>query len=310
MTAIGPDAAVLGLTLGLLFALVCYLITNLSPGGMITPGWLALLIIESPIRLVLLSVVIILSFFVMKLVRRVVILYGKRLFATVVLVAVFLQFTLFVIISNQTDLVGENRTLGFIIPGLITYQLIRQPIVATLLSIVAVTALSYGVILAGILLFLVPGGASPSGLVLPGGGVIAAGPQAFLVLAGSLGLSLIGFVLTVKRVNRSRPGRASQARPEGSDEGSTPDRPGDPMTTDSLSDRDGSLMLHLADRASGGIGFVDMSVLADEVGVPAEEVLAGLTRLALRGRLRLDVETGVPDSFFYRYEIEPEGLTP
>ncbi len=36
-----PEVAVLGISLGLFFSLICYLVTNLSPGGMITPGWLA-----------------------------------------------------------------------------------------------------------------------------------------------------------------------------------------------------------------------------------------------------------------------------
>ena len=35
------EVATLGLAIGLLFSLVCYLTTNLSPGGMITPGWVA-----------------------------------------------------------------------------------------------------------------------------------------------------------------------------------------------------------------------------------------------------------------------------
>lgn len=308
MTAIGPDAAVLALALGLLFALVCYLITNLSPGGMITPGWLALLIIESPIRLVLLSVVITLSFFVMKLLRRVVILYGKRLFATVVMVAVFLQFTLFVAISNQTDLVGDNRTLGFIIPGLITYQLIRQPIVATLLSITAVTALSYGAILAGIVLFLVPGGAAPNGLIYPGGGVISAGPQAALVLAGSLAIAMIGFVLTVKRVNRSRPLGASVVRSEPRSEelhatGTTSLAPTKGKNIDE------ALMGQLSERASGGLGFVDMKALGDDLGSTPADVVAGLACLALAGRLSVHAEAGVPGSFFYRYELEPDPVS-
>jgi hypothetical protein len=36
------------LGIGLVLALVCYLTTNLSPGGMITPGWIAVALIEDP----------------------------------------------------------------------------------------------------------------------------------------------------------------------------------------------------------------------------------------------------------------------
>ena len=40
------STASLVLALGLLFSLVCYAFTNLSPGGMIVPGWLALTLVE------------------------------------------------------------------------------------------------------------------------------------------------------------------------------------------------------------------------------------------------------------------------
>lgn len=39
-TVLTPEIAAIGIALGLMFSLVCYLTTNLSPGGMITPaGW-------------------------------------------------------------------------------------------------------------------------------------------------------------------------------------------------------------------------------------------------------------------------------
>ncbi len=38
MSGLSPEVAVMGLALGLVLSLVCYLATNLSPGGMITPG--------------------------------------------------------------------------------------------------------------------------------------------------------------------------------------------------------------------------------------------------------------------------------
>ena len=43
---VAPQLATIALAIGLLFSLVCYLTTNLSPGGMITPGWLALSLVE------------------------------------------------------------------------------------------------------------------------------------------------------------------------------------------------------------------------------------------------------------------------
>ncbi len=151
-----PEVAVLGISLGLVLSLICYLATNLSPGGMITPGWLALILIEDTFRMLMVIAVVIVTYFVMLGVQRIVILYGKRLFASVVLVGVFIQITLFLFLLNDYPLLFARETLGFIVPGLIAYQLLRQPIAATLLATGAVTALAYGVMLTGVLLRLVP----------------------------------------------------------------------------------------------------------------------------------------------------------
>ncbi|MGN6522058.1 MAG: poly-gamma-glutamate biosynthesis protein PgsC/CapC [Actinomycetes bacterium] len=157
MTGLTPEVAVLGIALGLVFSLICYLLTNLSPGGMITPGWLALTLVTDLRRIFLIGVVILLTYFGTRLLQRVVILYGKRLFASVVLLAVFLQMTLFLFFLRQYPLLFTHETLGFIVPGLIAYQLLRQPKVATLLSTTIVTALAYVVLLTGVLLRLLPG---------------------------------------------------------------------------------------------------------------------------------------------------------
>lgn len=151
-----PEVAVLSISLGLLFALICYLVTNLSPGGMITPGWLSLTIFEDVTRLLLILAVVAAVYFLTKGVQKVVILYGKRLFASVVLLGVFLQMTVFLFVLSDYPFLFTQETLGFIVPGLIAYQLIRQPIVATLLATSTVTALSCGVLFVGVALRYVP----------------------------------------------------------------------------------------------------------------------------------------------------------
>ncbi|MCB5910914.1 poly-gamma-glutamate biosynthesis protein PgsC/CapC [Streptomyces pinistramenti] len=151
-----PEIAAIGIALGLLFSLVCYLTTNLSPGGMITPGWLALTLVED-LQLVSMVVgVTVLTYLATLLVQRHVILYGKRLFAAVVLLGVSLQATLLFILQREFPLMYSNQTLGFIVPGLIAYQLVRQPKGATLLATGSVTLVNYVVITAGILLGALP----------------------------------------------------------------------------------------------------------------------------------------------------------
>ncbi|PSJ29605.1 capsule biosynthesis protein capC [Streptosporangium nondiastaticum] len=151
-----PEIAAIGIALGLLFSLVCYLTTNLSPGGMITPGWLALTLVESLQRAAMVVGITVLTYLATLLLQRYVILYGKRLFAAVVLTGVLLQATLYVILQQQFPLMYANQTLGFIVPGLIAYQLVRQPRGATLLATGTVSLANYVVLTAGILLGFMP----------------------------------------------------------------------------------------------------------------------------------------------------------
>ncbi|MEU1518413.1 poly-gamma-glutamate biosynthesis protein PgsC/CapC [Streptomyces sp. NPDC005811] len=156
--SLNAQTAALGIALGLVFSLVCYLTTNLSPGGMITPGWVALTLITDVQLAGLMAVVAALTFFTTKLMQRNVILYGKRLFAAVVLSAVLMQTTVMLALSHEFPLLYTSQTLGFIVPGLVAYQLVRQPLTATLVSTTAVTLATYVVLVAGLLLGALPTG--------------------------------------------------------------------------------------------------------------------------------------------------------
>ncbi|MFI6686791.1 poly-gamma-glutamate biosynthesis protein PgsC/CapC [Streptomyces sp. NPDC050485] len=151
---LSTEVATLGLAIGLLFGLGCYLATNLSPGGMITPAWLALTLVEDWSRLLLIGAVTLLTWAGAAGARKVIILYGKRLFASVVLLGVFLQMTLSLFLLKEYPLLFSHQTLGFIVPGLIAYQFLRQPVLATATATTAVTGLTYTVLASGLLLHL------------------------------------------------------------------------------------------------------------------------------------------------------------
>ncbi|MEU6390864.1 poly-gamma-glutamate biosynthesis protein PgsC/CapC [Streptomyces sp. NPDC046939] len=152
------QTAALGIALGLVFSLVCYLTTNLSPGGMITPGWIALTLVTDVRMAGLMVLVAVGTYFLMKLVQRTVILYGKRLFAAVVLCAVLMQTTVMLALNHEFPLLYTSQTLGFIVPGLVSYQMARQPLAATVISTTAVTLATYVVLVAGLLIGALPTG--------------------------------------------------------------------------------------------------------------------------------------------------------
>ncbi|MER6071454.1 poly-gamma-glutamate biosynthesis protein PgsC/CapC [Streptomyces sp. NPDC001852] len=152
------QTAALGIALGLVFSLVCYLTTNLSPGGMITPGWIALTLVTDVQMAGLMVAVAAVTYFLTKLLQRTVILYGKRLFAAVVLCAVLAQTTVMLALNHEFPLLYTSQTLGFIVPGLVSYQMVRQPMAATLISTTAVTLATYVVLVAGLLIGALPTG--------------------------------------------------------------------------------------------------------------------------------------------------------
>ncbi|MFJ9903301.1 poly-gamma-glutamate biosynthesis protein PgsC/CapC [Streptomyces sp. NPDC101152] len=152
------QTAALGIALGLVFSLVCYLTTNLSPGGMITPGWIALTLVTDVRMAGLMVVVAAGTYFMTKLLQRTVILYGKRLFAAVVLCAVVMQTTVMLALNHEFPLLYTSQTLGFIVPGLVSYQMVRQPMAATVISTTAVTLATYVVLISGLLMGALPVG--------------------------------------------------------------------------------------------------------------------------------------------------------
>ncbi|MCT9935328.1 poly-gamma-glutamate biosynthesis protein PgsC/CapC [Planotetraspora sp. A-T 1434] len=153
-TDLPAEAATLGLAIGLLFGLCCYLLTNLSPGGMITPAWLAITLLEDWRRIAMIIAITVLTWGGAVAARKVIILYGKRLFAGVVMLGVLLQMTLSLFLIREHPLLFGYQTLGFIVPGLIAYQFLRQPVVATATAALTVTGLTYAVLVGGLLLFL------------------------------------------------------------------------------------------------------------------------------------------------------------
>ena len=153
---LSPEVASLGLGIGLILALICYLVTNLSPGGMITPGWLALMLVEDWRQVGVVCAMTVVTLVLTMALQRVTILYGKRLFAAVVLVSVLLQVSLFIVVKHDYPLLFAHQTLGFIAPGLIVYQLIRQPPARTLAVTTAVSAGTYFILISGVLAGVVP----------------------------------------------------------------------------------------------------------------------------------------------------------
>lgn len=140
-----PDTQALVLLCGLLLSLVCNMTTRISPGGMIVPGWLALSIVEGFQAIYVLTAATAVTVGAVMLLRRVTNLFGKRLFAASVSIGGFVMLTAFITLHTRYPVLFPHDTLGLIVPGLIAYQLVRQPMLPTIAAMAATTAAAAGI---------------------------------------------------------------------------------------------------------------------------------------------------------------------
>lgn len=107
-------------------------------GGLISAGYLAYYFNE-PIRLLSTLVVAILICLIVKALKNVLILFGRRRFMLTIMVSILFVYLVeklyFALPMTQVDL----RVIGYVVPGLIANDMEKQGIVKTTLSLCAVT---------------------------------------------------------------------------------------------------------------------------------------------------------------------------
>ena len=121
------------LTIGIVVSLVLTEVIGLSAGGIIAPGYVALLL-DRPAALVGFLLVAAASYGVVRALGTVLMLYGNRRFA----VAVLTGLTLGVGVqwaSLSAPLYVEWVGLGLIVPGLLAHQFDRQGVLPTLVML-------------------------------------------------------------------------------------------------------------------------------------------------------------------------------
>ncbi|BCB78116.1 hypothetical protein GCM10022251_32680 [Phytohabitans flavus] len=124
---------------GLLFGLVGYLITNVAPAGLMVPGCIVLTALEDVRSVATISAVAIVTVVLIKVLKRITILYGKRLFAVTMLVSSLLSLVAFVALHVRYPFLFGGDTLSFLVPGLMSFQLVRPRALQTLAATAVVT---------------------------------------------------------------------------------------------------------------------------------------------------------------------------
>jgi poly-gamma-glutamate biosynthesis protein PgsC/CapC len=133
------------LLVGLVLALLWAEATDIAPGGIIVPGYLALYI-DEPLRLLATLAAALLTLGVYKILSRYLILFGRRRFVLMILVGALLSQAWLLVSPRVFASPLELRVIGWVIPGILASNLARQRFWPTLASTVTVSSLTFAVV--------------------------------------------------------------------------------------------------------------------------------------------------------------------
>jgi poly-gamma-glutamate biosynthesis protein PgsC/CapC len=132
-----PIAIGLGLAMSLVFSEAF----GLAAGGMVVPGYIALALAE-PWRVVGTIAAAIVTFLIVRLIGRFMLLYGRRHLVMVILVGFLVGHATRVFFGRpEFPEFLSFEAIGYIIPGLIAYWMERQGAFQTIVSMLMAAAL-------------------------------------------------------------------------------------------------------------------------------------------------------------------------
>ena len=126
------EIIVAGVAISLIFAEL----TGLSPAGLIVPGYIALSM-QTPHRVVYTLAVAVAAWGCARLLSRWMILYGRRRFAVLVLLA----FAIDTAVSSLGLLPYDPGLIGVLVPGIMAQEMEKPGLVKSLLSLAVVVGI-------------------------------------------------------------------------------------------------------------------------------------------------------------------------
>ncbi|HDJ22972.1 MAG TPA: poly-gamma-glutamate biosynthesis protein PgsC [Candidatus Aminicenantes bacterium] len=136
---------VLTIVVGLLLALLFSEAFRLYPGGFIVPVYFAYYL-DQPAKLVLTLAAAGLSVLGYHLLERRLILFGRRRFVLILLLGLFWSVLFFLALPQFFPGEASLRTIGWIIPGILANNLLKQKLWPTLAGLTIVATLTFAIV--------------------------------------------------------------------------------------------------------------------------------------------------------------------
>jgi poly-gamma-glutamate biosynthesis protein PgsC/CapC len=133
-----------GIVLGLIFTEI----TNISPGGVIVPGYLALSI-QHPLDIALSMVAALAVMLIVSALSRVFFVFARRRYVLCILLGLAIKLLAEYFFVDQRPFGSGIQIIGWLAPGIIANDMIRQGIGRTILGAATVSSL---VVIASVIL--------------------------------------------------------------------------------------------------------------------------------------------------------------
>ncbi len=110
------------IVLGIILSIIFYEITEMSPGGLIVPGYFALFLNE-PKRIIITLIVSILALLIVRIISKYAIVFGRRKFVLFILITFLLKY-----IFNyfNLDFLLGGDAIGVLIPAILAQDIERN----------------------------------------------------------------------------------------------------------------------------------------------------------------------------------------
>lgn len=133
------------LIVGILIAVLFTEVTDVFPGGIIVPAYIALYL-DEPLRVLMTVGVAFLSLLTYRWLSRTLILFGRRRFVMMILLGAVWAQLVIVLLPYVFKGPSGLKAIGWIIPGLLANNLEKQNTFITLASLVIVSTVTYALV--------------------------------------------------------------------------------------------------------------------------------------------------------------------
>lgn len=120
--------------LGIIGSIFYWELTDISPGGIVVPTYF-MLYLHNPKKILITVLISIVTLLIVGLISNFTIIYGKRKFSMMIIVASIVSYVFMYLFQHYTGYPSANLIIGYLIPAILANEMAKQGIAITLSSL-------------------------------------------------------------------------------------------------------------------------------------------------------------------------------